>query len=167
MIIRKATIKDIEKITEVYERARKYMRENGNPTQWGNSYPPKSLIESDINLGISYVIEEKNQIHGVFVFFVGEEPTYNEIDGSWLNNNQYGVLHRIGSDGRVSGVVKAVTDFAKEQVKDIRIDTHENNHTMQHLLEKYGFTKCGIIHLEDGQPRLAYHCRVTSPSVIC
>ena len=27
---------------------------------------------------------------------------------------------------------------------------------MQHLLEKNGFTRCGIIHVADGTPRIAY-----------
>lgn len=27
---------------------------------------------------------------------------------------------------------------------------------MQKLLEKYGYIKCGIIHVEDGTPRIAY-----------
>ena len=27
---------------------------------------------------------------------------------------------------------------------------------MQHLLEENGFTRCGIIHVEDGTPRIAY-----------
>ena len=38
---------------------------------------------------------------------------------------------------------------------------------MQHLIEKNGFVPCGIIHLEDGSPRLAYErvCAESSLSV--
>ena len=32
----------------------------------------------------------------------------------------------------------------------------DSNKIMQHLLEENGFTKCGIIHVEDGTPRIAY-----------
>lgn len=40
-------------------------------------------------------------------------------------------------------------DYIKENRKDIkslRIDTHENNEIMQHLITKNGFTKVGELH---------------------
>ena len=33
---------------------------------------------------------------------------------------------------------------------------HRDNHIMQHLLAKHGFSQCGIIHLLNGDERLAY-----------
>ena len=33
---------------------------------------------------------------------------------------------------------------------------YNENLTMQHIVAKAGFSYCGIIHLEDGDPRLAY-----------
>ena len=39
---------------------------------------------------------------------------------------------------------------------NIRIDTHRNNRIMQHCIDRYGFTCCGIICLESGDERLAY-----------
>ena len=36
-MIRKAELKDLPKLKELYEKARQYMRENGNPDQWGIS----------------------------------------------------------------------------------------------------------------------------------
>lgn len=163
MEIRRATMTDLSRILEIYECARQYMRESGNSTQWGNSYPPVSLVQEDIRQERCYIISDSGEIHGVFVFFIGEDPTYFNIEGSWLNDKPYGVVHRIGSDGTVSGMFRALSDFCKNQISDIRIDTHKNNHTMQHLLAKHGFKKCGVIFLEDGQPRLAYH--FTTPGV--
>jgi len=157
MEIRKSCIDDLPQILDIYQCAREYMKKSGNPTQWGDNYPCLECITKDINDGISYVICENNVPHGVFVFFRGDDPTYFEIEGAWLNENPYGVIHRIGSDGKISGVFKALSDFAKEQIADVRIDTHNDNQTMQHLLEKHGFKNCGIIHLANGQPRLAYH----------
>ena len=43
-----------------------------------------------------------------------------------------------------------------KKIPSIRVDTHEDNIGMQKLLEKCGFEKCGIIHLENGDPRVAY-----------
>jgi len=36
------------------------------------------------------------------------------------------------------------------------MDTHADNKPMQHLAEKHGFTRCGIIYTGDGSPRIAY-----------
>lgn len=157
MEIRRACMEDLSEILRVYECAREYMRRNGNPTQWAGGYPPVERVKADILEGISYVFAEGKILHGVFVFFIGDDPAYVEIDGAWLNDKPYGVIHRIGSDGTVKGIFGKMSDFCKSQMSEIRIDTHNDNHTMQHLLEKHGFRKCGIIHLADGQPRLAYH----------
>lgn len=43
-----------------------------------------------------------------------------------------------------------------EHCQSLRADTHADNKIMQHLLEKNGFARCGIIHVEDGTPRVAY-----------
>ena len=45
--ITKAKMCDLKEILAIYERARKFMAENGNPHQWKNVHPPKeSLIEN-------------------------------------------------------------------------------------------------------------------------
>ena len=63
MNIRKTELTDIEELQKLYEHARTFMADHGNPTQWGNTYPPKSLIEQDIRDGVSYVCEEAGQTH--------------------------------------------------------------------------------------------------------
>ena len=89
---------------------------------------------------------------------MGEDPTYAVIEnGAWLNDRPYGTIHRIGSDGKKSGVLRHAADFCLERTKDLRIDTHEDNKIMQALVESYGFKRCGIIHIDDGTPRIAYH----------
>lgn len=158
MIIRKAFPDDLNSILKVYEIAREYMRQNGNPTQWGTVKPRKELLVDDIRKGDLYVGEnDKGDICFVFAFILGDDPTYSYIEGgSWLSDEPYGTIHRIASDGTVSGVVKAAVDFCRNIIPNIRIDTHENNKTMQHVAEKLGFVKCGIIYIDDGTPRIAY-----------
>ena len=166
MVVRKAISQDIDRIMEIYARAKIYMNENGNPGQWINGYPAKSLIESDIEKGQSFVCEapDTKEIYGVFAFILGEDPTYKVIEGGqWLNQKPYGTIHRIGSAGRVKGIFAAAMDFCMNQVDNLRIDTHANNLTMQHLVEKHGFQKCGTIYVHDGSPRIAYHfCKANS-----
>ena len=56
MRIRKATQQDLHSIMQLYENARAFMREHGNPGQWGTTYPPQNMIETDIRFGNLYGI---------------------------------------------------------------------------------------------------------------
>ncbi len=154
--IRKATPWDLPRIREIYEVARQFMRKNGNHSQWGKGDEPEALIEEDICQGNLYVLEEAD-IHAVFAFIIGEDPTYQEIEeGNWKSEEPYAAVHRVASDGTVQGVLGHVMDYCSAQVPHIRIDTHMDNKVMQHVLEKYGFVSCGIVHVPDGSPRIAY-----------
>ena len=154
--IRKATPWDLPRIREIYEVARQFMRKNGNHSQWWKGDEPEALIEEDICQGNLYVLEEAD-IHAVFAFIIGEDPTYLEIEeGNWKSEEPYAAVHRVASDGTVQGVLGHVMDYCSAQVPHIRIDTHTDNKVMQHVLEKYGFVSCGIVHVPDGSPRIAY-----------
>lgn len=156
-MIRLAEEVDLEDILNIYAKAREFMRNTGNPTQWGDNFPEKDLLVSDIKQRQLYVFVEDNIIHGVFAFIVGEDSTYNVIeDGEWLSDDLYGTIHRIASDGKVKGVFERVVLFCFDKINHLRIDTHHNNKVMQHLIEKSGFIKCGIIYVSDGSPRIAY-----------
>lgn len=162
-MIRKALIEDLDKLNEIYEKAREYMEETGNPDQWGKTYPESSVIEEDIADGILYTDEEVN-----FAFvLMGKEEAYDTIyNGSWLNASPYLTLHRVASNGRVKRVFEKIFVFACEKMKeaglsDIRIDTHEKNITMQRAVERVGFKKCGLIHIREGE-RIAYHFTLVS-----
>ena len=84
------------------------------------------------------------------------EPTYDYIEGAWLTDEPYGVIHRIASYPDVHGVFSAIIDFAAARYPHLRIDTHRDNRIMQHVITAAGFTYCGIIWLPDGTERLAY-----------
>ena len=77
--------------------------------------------------------------------------------GAWLEDETpYYVVHRIASYPDVHGVFKTMMAYMEGVTDNIRIDTHRDNHIMQHNLAKYGFTYCGIIHIASGAERLAY-----------
>ena len=146
---------------EIYAHAREFMANSGNPKQWGaTNWPPIALIQRDIENGQSYVCEHDGDVVGVFFFDYGEsiEPTYAVIeDGTWIGSDDYGVVHRIASDGSVKGVGTFCINWAYEQCSHLRIDTHPDNKVMRSLLAKLGFTRCGIIYVEeDDDPRIAF-----------
>ena len=157
MEIKKSTLEDLSEILRVYECARQYMREHGNPTQWGGTYPPCETVCADIENGNLYVCTENGVIHGVFAFIEGDDPTYAVIkNGAWPDNKPYNVMHRMASDGEIRGIGKAALDFCKSHGKNVRADTHKDNITMQNLLSKNGFVPCGTIYVENGSERIAY-----------
>ena len=91
---------ELDQIMEVYARARALMAQNGNPTQWGDNYPSRQLIEEDILSNRLFVCVINGELEAVFAFILGEDPTYKKIeDGQWLANGPYGTLHRLASAG--------------------------------------------------------------------
>lgn len=156
-MIKRAAYQDLASILSIYEVARTYMRQNGNPDQWGDAYPPLNMVEADLRKEQLYICKEGDVIHGVFALVFGEDPAYAVIEqGDWLNEEPYGTIHRVAADGRMKGMFHQCAGFCKKQIMNLRIDTHCDNKTMQHVIEKEGFIKCGIIHMEDGSPRIAY-----------
>ena len=154
-LIRTAQQTDLEEIEKIYAYARRFMAENGNPTQWADGYPRRQLLEQDIRLGNLYVAQKENELCGVFLFVIGKDPTYDYIEeGNWISDSPYGTIHRIASRG--SGLFEEALAFCREKCSHIRVDTHANNKPMQHLAEKHGFSRRGIIYVEDGTPRIAY-----------
>lgn len=163
MIIRKTEMADLDVLLKIYENARIFMANHGNPSQWGNTYPPKALLEQDIQEGHSYVCEELGEIAATFYYRKGRDDTYARIyDGQWQDESPYGVVHRITSCQTVRGVSSFCLEWALEQCGNLRIDTHRENRVMQHILDKNGFTYCGLIYLEDGAERLAYQKKLSA-----
>lgn len=157
MEIRNTILEDLDAVLDIYDKAKQYMRENGNLNQWVNGYPSRELVTTDINKGISYVCIDNNEIVATFCYIPGIDPTYIHIyEGSWLNDEPYSVIHRIASISHQKGVATYCLDWCFKQCNNLRIDTHRDNIIMQKLVLKNGFQYCGIIYLADGDERLAY-----------
>ena len=157
-MIRKAKSEDMDRILKIYENARAFMASAGNPHQWANGYPQRKLVEDDLHKEQLYVYETEEGIEAVFVYFKGIEPNYEEIEnGRWLNEEPYGVLHRIAVAQQGKGIASVCLDWCYQDCGNMRGDTHRKNKTMQRLFEKNGFIKCGIVRIEDGTERIAYH----------
>lgn len=154
--IRKAVMDDLPAVEAVYAYARAFMARNGNPTQWGNTNPTTLMLTQDIAKGELYVVLNGGAICGAFAFILGEDPTYGYIEGRWHDTRPYGTIHRIAGNGTYKGLLKCCVEYCEKRVDYLRIDTHRDNHIMQHLITKLGFSYCGIIYIANGSPRLAY-----------
>ncbi len=156
MNIRLANTLDTDRIFAIYEYARAYMKAHGNPHQWGDDRPEKSVTKDDIKNQRCYVMEDDGHIFACFVFTIGFEKEY---EAKFPSKSEYGVIHRVASDGSKRGIVELIVYFAKGKVNFLRIDTHEDNKTMQRAIERQNFKRLGIIYLEDGSPRILYELK--------
>ena len=156
MPVRKAKEEDISEILDIYDRAREYMRQTGNPSQWGKIYPPQSLIKTDIDNGNLFVLEDGSKIYGVFAFFPLGDDVYDHIEGAWLNSYPHAAIHRVASSGERRGVLAECVEYCLATSSNLKIDTHTDNRIMQSGLKKLGFRECGKIFLPQGEERIAF-----------
>lgn len=170
MKFRKTRIEDVSSVLEIICQAKVYLKQN-KIEQWQNGYPNIDSIIEDIQKKYSYVVEENGIVLGTMAVVFGGEPTYEHIyEGEWkTRGTAYATLHRVAVRNEWKG--KGIAGFMIEEVmamcqrkniKSIRMDTHRDNDSMQQMMQKNGFTYCGIIYLEDGAERLAYEreCRM-------
>ncbi|MCM1021368.1 MAG: GNAT family N-acetyltransferase [Muribaculum sp.] len=156
MKIRKTEIMDIERVLEVFDSARQYMRASGNMEQWVGNYPSEEVIRSDINRGWSHVIELNGEIVATFCLMTTPEPSYSDIDGEWLNDEPYVTLHRVASDGTSRGILHTAVEYAALSYANIRVDTHADNRPMLDAIGREVFARCGVVTLADGSLRTAF-----------
>lgn len=150
-----AKVSDIPEILDLYAKARSFMVKEGNPTQWAKGAPNRESLERDMCNGSSFVVKEGERVVGTFALY-DHDGNYQEIEGEWLNEEPYVVLHRLASGEK--GVGSFILEGICRQYRNVRIDTHHDNIPMKNLLKKLGFVYCGRIRLldKDGSLREAY-----------
>ena len=170
MQIRPTTRNDLDTVMSIIEEARRTIAALGI-NQWQNGSPNRAMIEEDIALGQSRAVTLDGEIVGTFALIFDGEPTYRVIEqGSWSLPDRtesgewsYLAIHRVAVSvaSRGTGVSTAIIRHAEDTARSLgrtslRIDTHEGNVVMRRMLEKHGFVHRGVIHLENGDPRVAY-----------
>ncbi len=156
-------LEDVHRVMEIIEQAQLYFKEQGID-QWQNGYPNTNVIKNDIHKNHSYILTKDEMIVATAVISFEEEPTYREIfEGAWKSHQYYAVMHRVAVDpsfkgkGIASEIIRHTELMCKQNgVSSIKIDTHEDNHSMQRSLIKNGFEYCGVIYLTDGSKRVAF-----------
>ena len=150
-----------DEIMEIIEDGRAYLKSQGLD-QWQEGYPDRAQIDADLASGNGRVFCVGDRIAGYACVCFGADPFYFDIDGAWLDDKPYAVIHRCAVKASERGkglgdtIFKTLEGFVKERGFDeIRVDTHRGNMVMQHLLQKNGYVYCGII-LFDGRERLAF-----------
>lgn len=161
MILRKASLSELTIIWNILQDAINQRKKDGSE-QWQNGYPNKQTVYDDINNGYGYVLIDNNIIVAYAAIIFGEEPAYNDINGSWLTNDDYVVIHRVATSNEFKGkgiatqLFRMIEDLSFEQnVYSIKVDTNFDNIPMMKILDKLQYTFCGEI-MFGGASRRAY-----------
>lgn len=153
---RKAETSDINMIWEIIQQSIERRRRDGS-NQWQNGYPNLQTIENDVEKNYGYVIEVNNEIAVYTALIFNDEPAYDKIDGAWLTNGEFVVVHRVAVSENFAGQGLAkklfdyIEDFTKShQTSSIKVDTNYDNLAMLNILESKGYTYCGEVFLAGG-----------------
>lgn len=158
---RKAKQVDAERIWQIILQAKEQMRRM-NSRQWQDGYPAIENITSDIEKGYGYVLCEDSDVIAYGAVIFDGEPAYGNIQGKWLTDLPYLVVHRLAVADEVKK--QGVATFLMQKIQELgqqkgtgsfRVDTNFDNLYMQKILFALGFTYCGEIYY-DKNPRRAY-----------
>lgn len=162
--MRRAEIKDINKIEYIIEKAKKALKEDGID-QWQIGSMDRDFLENQISRGKAYVYEDKGEVKAYAYLSDEKEAAYEDLDHDFKGEN-YITIHTfaVDMDAREKGLgSRFMMEILKYGVKynldSLRIDTHQDNFRMRSLLNKFGFKKIGKILIdEEGikKPRIAY-----------
>ena len=130
MKIRNARPADLDALLGIYAAARRYMAENGNPTQWADGRPYPDELTHAIEQGSCLVgVDENDAPHFAFMLFAEPDPTYETIyEGSWPNDAPYVTIHRVASDGTGHGVFASIVAYAREHAEALGLHDHAAPH---------------------------------------
>ena len=173
MQLRQTTVEDIDAAFEIIEQARARIADLGID-QWQLGYPDRAVIERDVACAKSFVVvDDDGAILGTAMLYEEGDPAYDTlIEGAWKTASTsddpgYLVVHRVavGSASAGRGVARYLLSEAERIAvergfQSVRIDTHLGNVPMRGLLEKCGYSQCGVFLLanreEPTRERVAY-----------
>ncbi len=158
--MRRAEIKDINKIEYIIENAKKALKEDG-VDQWQIGSMNRDFLKNQIIKGKSYVYEDKGDLMAYAYLSDDKEAAYEDLEDNFKGEN-YITIHTFAVDvesrekGLGSRFMMEILKYGVNQNLDsLRIDTHQDNFRMRSLLNKFGFKKIGKISIdEEGKKKL-------------
>lgn len=156
-----AKLEDAALCNEIINAGKEFQKKQGF-IQWTDAYPNINTIQDDISNNKGYVLKIDGEIAGYMCIDFHGEPAYDDIEGAWHTDEPYAVVHRMSFHSAYLGMGLADTAFQlidalciANQINSIRVDTDYFNKRMQHILEKNGYMKCGMIVFQ-GSDKIAY-----------
>lgn len=161
MELRLATNNDAVTIWAILQDAIAYRKADGSQ-QWQDGYPNPGTIKTDIDNGYGYVLEENGATIAYGAIIFEAEPAYEAIEGKWLSDGEYVVIHRVATSKEVKGrgiaakMFKMIEELAlSKKVYSVKVDTNFDNIPMLKILDRLGYIYCGEVFFR-GAPRKAF-----------
>lgn len=148
-----------EEATEAAEETRK-AREMRETQETQEALETREMRETQAAKAAAAQAQGNVVAYGAVVF--DGEPAYDAIEGAWLTDGDYVVLHRMAvADGEKGRGV--ATEFMRRVeamacgrgTGSMRVDTNFDNRYMLRMLGRLGFVYCGKVRYRSGE-RLAF-----------
>ena len=161
MIIRQATIADLDGVMQMYNSCVKGMILNGID-QWDETYPNAEFISEDLLASTYYIALENEEIIGGINIDQNQDKTYLNID--WEDkSDSFLVVHRLGVkeefwNKKIGKYLMLFTEnLVKERgLKSIRLDTYSGNPKAMEFYRRLGYSELGTINLKPNKNE--YYC---------
>ncbi|MFD2600994.1 GNAT family N-acetyltransferase [Flavobacterium suzhouense] len=158
---RKAQKDDASQIWDILQQAIDRRKEDGSK-QWQDGYPNPDVVKNDIEKGVGFVLTDRDKIVGYSAVLINDEPAYAGIEGKWITNDDFVVVHRVAvssdyiGQGLSAQILKHIQSYALDNnIRSIKADTNFDNPAMMKIFEKLGYVYCGEVFFR-GSARRAY-----------
>ena len=136
---RKAELSEAAPIWEILQQAIIRRKEDGSE-QWQDGYPNPAVVANDIEKGQGFVLLEGEIIIGYSAVLINDEPAYATIEGKWLSNADFVVIHRVAisetylGKGLAKMIIREIENFARDKnIYSIKADTNFDNIPMMKI----------------------------------
>lgn len=154
MTFRRATMRDLDRIAEIYAEIHDAEEAGRTTIGWVRAiYPTRATAETAIKAGIMYVEEADGRIVAAAKIDQQQVPEY--ADAAWTQDapeDKVLVLHALvvspaeSGRGYGSAFVRFYEDCARERgCPYLRMDTNEKNRAARALYHKLGYAEIGIV----------------------
>lgn len=151
---RKATEKDIDKITEIYSDIHTEEESGRAVIGWIREvYPTRATAEAALLRNDLFVGEEDGELVGAAIINNTQVPEYK--DGTWrypASDNEVMVLHTLVISPKIArkGYGRKFVEFYEQHALSqscpyLRIDTNEKNARARAMYKKLGYEEIGIV----------------------
>lgn len=155
--LRLVKLEEVQIAMDIINTAKTHLKAQGID-QWQTGYPNYNCIKNDIEFGKGYFVVDNGTILGYLCVDYDGEPAYEKMQGEWNTSEHYVVVHRMAFTDHARG--KGISSIAfqlveelskKKGISSFRVDTDAGNKKMQHILQKNGFSYCGIIWFDNSE----------------
>lgn len=154
MLIRKATIHDIDAVEKIYDNIHTAEEEGRQTIGWVRGiYPVRGTAEEAWKRQDLFVLEDEETIKGTAIINKIQVDVYEK--GHWeheAKENQVCVLHTLVIDPESGGkgYGRAFIDFYERYAlehgcPELRIDTNARNTSARAMYQKHGYTEVDIV----------------------